>query len=806
MNNELDKDALCPMPVLALRGLVMFPNMVMHFDVGRKKSVAALNKAMQENQRIFLVAQRDIRDDDPSFEQLYKVGVVAEIRQILKMPSDTLKVVVEGLYRAKVRQKGELEPYLTAQVVQYPCRKSRTDDQVYVDALMRAIKALFEEYMMLSPRMPKDVVMSIMSCENPANLVEHIAGNIVLKYQDKQQILEESNIIRRLEMLSVILENENSVLSVEQEINEKVKEQLDRNQREYVLREQIRIINSELNDSDNPAVEAETYHEKIRKLHLKEEVEKKLLEEVNHLSKLPNNSHEAGVIRGYLDTCLDLPWNTSTKDKVDIQKARAVLDRDHYGLEKVKDRIIEALAVRQLVPELKGQILCLVGPPGVGKTSIAKSIAQCMGRKYVRVSLGGVRDESDIRGHRKTYIGAMPGRIINALRQAKSNNPLILLDEIDKMGNDFRGDPASAMLEVLDSEQNVAFRDHYIEVPFDISDAFFITTANTLDTIPAPLLDRMDVIHLYTYTREEKFHIAKEHLLQKQMKKHGLLSKTFKLNDDALYVLIDNYVRESGVRQLERMIAALCRKAAKKLVAKECKKVTVTAKNIEEFLGPKKYKVEPLLSRDEVGVATGLAWTSVGGETMPIEVSVVDGSGRLELTGSLGDVMKESAKAAITYIRSRAEKLHIDKDFYKNKDIHIHVPEGAIPKDGPSAGITMASALISALSNVPIKRDVAMTGEITLRGRVLAIGGLKEKTMAAYACGMKTVIIPQDNLPDLAEVTPVVKEHIRFVPAQNMDDVLHEVLAQVPPCEEPQKEPLMPPPAQAQGQTQALPI
>ena len=572
------------------------------------------------------------------------------------------------------------------------------------------------------------------------------------------------------------MESENDILSLEKDIYDRVKESIDKNQREYYLREQMRVIQEELGESDNPVDEAQQYFEKIDQLALPDEAREKLYKEADRLMKLPSNSHEGGVIRGYLDTCLELPWNKSTKDKIDLQKAEKLLDKEHYGLQRVKERILEVLATRALAPDIKGQIICLVGPPGVGKTSIARSIAKAMGRKYVRISLGGVRDESDIRGHRKTYIGAMPGRIINAIKLAGSNNPLMLLDEVDKMGNDFRGDPSSAMLEVLDSEQNFAFRDHYIEIPFDLSEVFFIATANDLSTIPAPLLDRMDVIELPSYTREEKFQIAKRHLLAKQMKKHGLTAKTFRLADDAIYGLIDFYTRESGVRKLEREIGALCRKADREIVGKGASRVVITGASLYDYLGPKRFRPDEPAERDEIGLVNGLAWTSVGGEMLQVEVAVMEGSGKVELTGSLGDVMKESAKAAISYIRSRAQEYGIDPNFYKNKDIHIHLPEGAVPKDGPSAGVTLTTALVSALTGTPVRRDVAMTGEITLRGRVLAIGGLREKTMAAYRAGIKTVLIPKENLPDLYEVDPVVKEAIRFIPADHVETVLQTAL------------------------------
>ncbi len=768
------------LPVMALRGLVLFPGMMLHFDVGRKKSILALNEAMGNNQMIFLVAQRDIRDDDPTPEQLYRVGVVAQVRQILRQPEDGIRILVEGKYRAVMDTPFQQDPFLMAEVLPLRGRRSAS---LRAEALVREIQEVFDEYLSLAPKMAPDVILGVKSQHDPDQLCDYLTANLMLDYTEKQEILSELRPLKRLEMLLFALENETNLLRLQHEIGQRVKDQIDQNQREYYLREQIKVLTDELGEGDNPLEEAEEYKEKILALHLSEEIEEKLLKECARLAKMPAGAHEATVVRNYLDTCLELPWNKTTKDKIDLSRAQKILDNEHYGLAKVKERIVELLAVRKLAPDIKGQIICLVGPPGVGKTSIARSIAKAMGRKYVRIALGGVRDESDIRGHRKTYIGAMPGRIIAAVRQAGVRNPLMLLDEIDKLGSDFRGDPTSALLEVLDAEQNNTFHDHYIDLPFDLSDVLFLTTANDAGAIPAPLADRMDVITLSSYTEEEKFHIAKEHLIPKQLKKHGMTSRTFKMDDEALHRLIEGYTREAGVRTLERTIAALCRRAAKQLVSGEKKRVTVTAELLEPMLGPKKFKPESREADDQIGVATGLAWTSVGGETMPIEVAVLDGTGKVELTGSLGDVMKESARAAITCIRSRAKEWGLSSDFYSKKDIHIHVPEGAIPKDGPSAGITMATAILSALTGIPVRRDVAMTGEITLRGRVLPIGGLKEKTMAAYRLGMQTVIIPKDNEPDLAEIEPVVREHLRFVAADTLDLVLENALLRLPGAE-----------------------
>ncbi len=765
------------MPMIAMRGIVLFPNMVLHFDVGRKKSIAAIEEAMNNGKRtVFLATQINIEEEEIKTENINRIGVVAEIRQVLKSPGDTTRILVEGKYRAKLLDVEDNGLFLVSNIEEMPLKELRPRKSVLCDALMRTVKELFNEYTYLVPKMPKELVVKAFTMEDPAAFGEFLAGNLNIDSEDKQKILEESNYVKRLELLASVLESENNILGVEKDIYEKVQRQVDQNQREYYLREQLKAINEELGEGETPQDEAEKYREKIEALGIEGEVKEKLLEETNRLSKMPFNSQEASVIRGYIETCLALPWNTKTEEKIDIVKAKKQLDKNHYGLEKVKERILELLAVRKLQPDIKGQIICLVGPPGVGKTSIAKDIAAAMGRKYTRISLGGMKDESDIRGHRKTYIGAMPGRIMNAVKLAGSKNALILLDEIDKMGNDFRGDPASAMLEVLDPEQNIAFRDHYVEVPFDLSDILFITTANDASTIPGPLYDRMEVIELSSYTREEKFQIAKKHLAKKEMKRHGLDSKTLKITDDAIYSIIDSYTREAGVRNLERVIGSLCRKVAKKIVGEEAEKVTVNGANITDFLGIKKFRPETIEQADQIGLVNGLAWTSVGGDMLQIEVAILDGNGKIELTGNLGDVMKESAKAAISYVRSCTEKYGIEHDFYKTKDIHIHVPEGAVPKDGPSAGVTLTTAIVSALSKIPVRREVAMTGEITLRGRVLAIGGLREKTMAAYRAGVKTVLIPEDNIPDLEEVDPVVKKAITFIPANHVETVLETAL------------------------------
>lgn len=764
------------MPMLAMRGLVIFPKVVVHFDVSREKSETALKAALSDDKRIFLTAQKDNSVEDPQYKDLYHIGVVAEIRQVLKSNDNVTRVLVEGLYRAKITDIVQSEPYLVANVRQMTnCIIARTEAVEY-DAVMRALKGVFQQYCRYLPRMPQELVDAVMDEKEPLKLFEAITYNIALSVEDKQALLEENYLISRLGMLLAMISREVEVLDIERSIHSKVQEHIDDSQREYYLREQMKAIASMLGEDENFQDELDDYADRIKELKLAPEIEEKLMREVDRLNKMSPSSQEAFVVRNYLDTVLELPWNVSTKDKTDVKKARDVLDKDHYGLEKVKDRIVENIAVRALQPDLKGQIICLVGPPGVGKTSIGKSIAKALGRKYARVSLGGIRDESDIRGHRKTYVGAMPGRIITAIKNAGSNNPLILLDEIDKMSHDMRGDPSSAMLEVLDSEQNSAFRDHFIEVPFDLSNVLFVTTANTTQTIDAPLLDRMEVIELTSYTREEKFHIAKNHLVPKQLKANGLKASMMKIADGAIYAIIDSYTREAGVRKLERYIASLCRKAAKEIVSDEAKKVSITVKNLEKYLGAKKYLDDDLAKKDEVGIVNGLAWTSVGGVIMPLEAVVFDGKGTIETTGSLGDVMKESAKIAVSYVRSVADKYGIPKDFYKEKDIHIHAPEGATPKDGPSAGVTMTTALVSALSGIPVRHDVAMTGEITLHGKVMAIGGLREKTMAAYKAGMKTVIIPKANKGDLEEVDNAVKDNVEFIFAETLTDVLDNAL------------------------------
>ena len=760
------------MPVLALRGLTIFPNCLLTFDVEREISIRALERAMESDQQIFLVAQREINVPLPGEKDLYSMGTISVIRQILRISETAVRVMMEGRSRARLRRLWQTEPYLQGNVEPVKELKSRISD-FQLEALLRQTYTNFSEYAALANRMSEDISAAVMDDRDPGHLADYIAQNIVLRHQDRQLILEEERPVLRLRKVNELLARETEVLGYEQELEGKIRQQMGEVQKDHIIREQIRLLQRELGEDDDS--ELGDYRQKILERKLEEEIEKKLLKEVDRLAKQPFGSAEGAVIRNYLDVCLEMPWGVETKERASVAAARKLLDRDHFGLEKVKERILEFIAVRQLNPDAKGQIICLVGPPGVGKTSIAISVAKALNRKLARLSLGGVRDEADIRGHRKTYIGAMPGRIVAAISQSGSMNPLLLLDEIDKMGNDYRGDPASAMLEVLDSEQNYAFRDHFLEIPLDLSKVMFITTANTTATIPRPLLDRMEVIELTSYTDEEKLQIARRYLLPKQMKEHGVAKTALRVSDDAIRAVIAGYTKESGVRTLERTLGKLCRKAAMRLVSKTVKRVTITEKDLEELLGPRRF-LPPVLDKDPVGVVNGLAWTEVGGELLEVEVNVMEGSGKLELTGNLGDVMKESAHAAISCIRSRAAQLGIDPDFYKNRDIHIHFPEGAVPKDGPSPGVAITTAVVSALTGARVRSDVAMTGEVTLRGRVLAIGGLKEKTMAAKRNGIRTVIIPRDNQQDLVEIDPVVRDALHFVPAETVDTVLAEAL------------------------------
>ena len=761
------------MPVLALRGLVVFPKQTVHFDVARQKSIKALEAAMERDQLIFLVPQKSIIDDDPGADQLYPMGCVAKVKQILKNGGDTQRVLVTGMYRARINEMNQNEPYMLARVEMVQEKSYTLSPKVR--ALMRDAQMTFGGYLELTQHPAQALQLKIMASTDPSFIADSLGQFVGFDYPDKCRILSQLSPALRLEQAMKLLYREIEMLTVEMEMQQKARDNMEQYNRDYYLREQMKVIRQELGEeSDN---DIDVYREKIRALELAKDIEKKLMKDIDRLSKQPFGSQEGAVLRGYLDTVLELPWNNKTKERIDIAAARKILEKDHYGMEKVKERILEALAVRRMAPEMPAQIICLVGPPGVGKTSIAYSIARALNRKMARISLGGVRDEAEIRGHRKTYVGAMPGRILNGMIQAGTNNPLLLLDEVDKMGMDHRGDPAAALLEVLDGEQNATYRDHYLEIPYDLSDVMFITTANDLGMIPRPLLDRMEVIELSSYTDEEKLMIAKNHLIPKQLAKHGLKKAQLKITDDAIRAAIQGWTRESGVRNLERLIAKLCRKADLKLVEdEELKKVTVSAKNLTEFLGTRYFQPEELLDEDPVGLVTGLAWTSVGGETLEVEVNVMEGSGKIELTGNLGLVMQESARAAVSYIRSHARELGVDPDFYKNCDIHVHFPEGAIPKDGPSAGVTVTTAIVSALTGRTVRRDVAMTGEISLRGRVMAIGGLKEKTMAAFRHGCKTVIIPAANERDLEEIDQTVRSKLNFVIAKEISTVLETAL------------------------------
>ena len=763
------------MPLLALRGLSVFPGMLLTFDVERSASAAALDAAVRTDQMIFLAAQKDPIADAPDESEIYHTGTVCRIRQQLRQPRGGFtRVMVEGVRRAQAESVDMDGKYYTAQVRMLDDRKDRVSE-ARREALLRSCFTLFEEYIHANPDMVNEQILNLLANPSPSYVSDYIAHNVRLSVEDKQELLEELSPCRRLAMLAKLLTNELNIISIEKEISDAAQEAMNQNQREYYLREELKAIQAELGD-DGQTDDIGDYRAKINALPVPEEVRTKLLKELGRLSKQPFGSSEAAVLRGYLDVCLEIPWGVTTKETVDVAKARRLLDEEHFGLDKVKERVLEYLSVRQLTPDVKGGLICLVGPPGTGKTSIAMSIARATNRKLCRVSLGGVHDEAEIRGHRKTYIGSMPGRIVSGIIQSGSMNPLMVLDEIDKLGSDYRGDPSAALLEALDGEQNSTFRDNFLEIPIDLSGVFFITTANTTDTIPRALLDRMEVIELHSYTDEEKLQIAKRHLLPKQRKKHGLKAAQLKVDDAVLREMITLYTRESGVRLLERELASVCRKAAGGIAEGRFKSMTLKPGRLQDVLGPARYKPEPFRFYDEVGLVHGLAYTSVGGEMLDVEALVTDGSGKLELTGNLGDVMKESARAAVSFIRSRAAKLGIDPEFYKNRDIHIHYPEGAIPKDGPSAGVTTCVALVSALTGRPVRHDVAMTGEITLRGRVLPIGGLREKTMAALRSGVRTVIIPAENQPDLEEIDQTVRTALSFIPVSYADEALEAAL------------------------------
>lgn len=761
------------LPLLPLRGILVFPFMIIHLDVGREKSVKAIEETMIQDRIIFLATQKEAQTDEPGEEDIFEIGTVAEIKQLLKLPGGTIRVLVEGLSRAKIERYVEHEPYFKVEINEYSESVKVTSN---IEALMRSLVNQFEQYVKMSKRIPPETVVTVVNLEEPGRLADIIASHLALKLDDKQRVLEAVDVSKRLEILCEIVAKEMEILELERKINLRVRKQMEKTQKEYYLREQLKAIQKELGEKDERTAESEEYKGKIEQAKLPQEVKEKALKEVERLEKMPPMAAESGVIRTYLDWLLVLPWNKKTKDRLDINQAEIILNEDHYGLEKVKERILEYLAIRKLAKKMKGPILCFVGPPGVGKTSLAKSIARALERKFVRMSLGGVRDEAEIRGHRRTYVGALPGRIIQGIRQGGSNNPVFLLDEIDKMSADFRGDPSAALLEVLDPEQNSTFSDHYIEASFDLSNVMFITTANTMHPIPRPLLDRMEVIYISGYTEEEKVNIAMKYLVPKQLKEHGLKEKMLAISENTVRKIIREYTREAGVRNLERQIAAVCRKAAKEIVQGKTKYAKATIQNLEHYLGIPRFRYGTAEKEDEVGIATGLAWTEVGGDVLAIEVTAMKGTGKLTLTGKLGDVMKESAQAGFSYIRSKAAELEISQDFYEKYDIHIHVPEGAIPKDGPSAGITMATALASALTNKPTRREVAMTGEITLRGRVLPIGGVKEKVLAAHRAGVKTIILPMENKKDIEEIPQKVKSKLEFVFVEHMDQVLAAAL------------------------------
>lgn len=778
MDNYIDLNNFEDIPVVPLRGLVVYPNMTLHFDVGRKKSVAALNTAMDTHQMIFLVSQIDSSIEDPSERDVYEVGVICKVKQMIKIPnSSNLRVIVEGIARASIVTMYTDGDHFNAVVDRAPIYD--VEFSAENTAYIRTVKKEYEVYASIFKKISNEVVAKIICCEDIAELTDYICENSFFSFSDKQAMLEEFDPQERIKKLTVLLKKETTSLEIEAEIQDKLQKEIDKGQREYYLREEMKVISDELGEGETPLEEADEYKTKINNLKCSDEIKSKLLKECEKLIKMPSGSHEGTVVRTYLDKCLEIPFGKYSKDRINLERSRKILDADHYGLDKVKTRIIESLAVLKRNPEYNGQIICLYGPPGVGKTSIVKSLAKSMNRKYVRIALGGVHDEAEIRGHRKTYIGSMPGRIMQAIIDAGTMNPIVLLDEIDKVGNDYKGDPSSALLEALDPEQNNSFNDHYIDFPIDLSKVLFITTANDTSTISAPLHDRMEIIELNSYSIEEKFNIAKQHLVKKELKKHNLSAREFKISDDAIYKIIECYTREAGVRSLEKNIATLCRKATVDLENGK-KSFKVTDKNLSDYLGVEKYSKDEIPKENQIGVVNGLAWTQVGGTMLPIEISALDGTGKIELTGNLGDVMKESAKTAVSYVRSRAKEYGIESDFYKTKDIHIHAPEAAIPKDGPSAGLAITTALVSELTGVPIKRNVAMTGEISLKGKALPIGGLKEKSMAAYKAGCDTVIIPKDNFKDLSEICDEVKTAVRFIPVSSFDEVMIQALEYIP--------------------------
>ncbi|SHI85827.1 ATP-dependent proteinase. Serine peptidase. MEROPS family S16 [Clostridium cavendishii DSM 21758] len=761
-------------PLIPLRGMTIFPNMVMHFDIGREKSIASLEQAMLENQKILLATQKDATIEEPTVDDIYSVGTICEIKQMIKLPGNLIRVLVEGIERAKLISIDNNNQFYVSEVIKHT-DENFSDDDNEIEALVRSLKTQFQIFDEVSGVIGQDVIASLDEIENPGTLADILASYMSIKQGVKQEILEAFDVKERIEKLIILIKDEIEIVKIEKKIGLKLKTNIDKLQKEYYLREQLKVIQEELGEDDENKREIKEYESKIKSAKLPKVVKEKAMYELSRL-KANGSSSESGVIKTYLDWILDLPWNKSNKDNIDIKKARAILEEEHYGLDDVKDRIIEYLAVKKMSSSLKGPILCLVGPPGVGKTSIAKSVAKALNRSFVRISLGGVRDEAEIRGHRKTYVGAIPGRIVYSLKQAKSNNPLILFDEIDKMSSDTKGNPADALLEVLDGEQNHAFRDHYLELETDLSKVMFITTANSLDTIPRPLLDRMEIIEVSGYTYEEKFNIARKHLIPKILKENGTDSETINLSESSIRIIIENYTKESGVRSLERVISSVIRKAIRDIFEKDKKRVNITTQVVEKYLGPKYFTYDKIDEEDKIGVVTGMAWTAYGGDTLPVEITVMDGSGKLELTGQLGDVMKESAKAAYSYVRANSNNLNIKDAFYKKKDIHIHVPEGAVPKDGPSAGVTMATALVSALTKKQVRHNVAMTGEITLTGRVLPIGGLKEKSLAAYRAGIDTIIIPKANYKDSLKIPRTIKSKLNIILAEKIDDVLKSAL------------------------------
>jgi len=772
---EQEDNSLMTLPMIPLRGLTVFPNMVLHFDIGREKSINALEKAMVMNQHIFLASQKDDSTDLPTPEDFYHVGTIGKIKQMLKLPGDSIRVLVEGVSRGVIEEVIFEVPY-------FKCRIREIEDEVIspddaeAEALMRTVLANFDEYLGINKNLAGEIFASVVTIEEPGRMADMIASHLEIKLEDKQEILEILDAKKRLERLNEMLLKEIEILNIEQDISSKVKSKINKNQREYYLREQMRAIQEELGGSEDTEDEIAGFNEKLEKLELPEKTREKIEKEIKRFSKMQSSSAEANVSRSYIETILSLPWNEESEDNIDLNKAEEILNEDHYGLDKVKERVLEYLAVMHLSKGLKGPILCLVGPPGVGKTSIAKSIARSVGREFVRMALGGVRDEAEIRGHRRTYIGAIPGRIMTSIKECGVKNPVFLFDEVDKIGSDYKGDPASALLEVLDPEQNKDFTDHYLEVPFDLSKVMFITTANTTDTIPRPLLDRMEIIEVSGYTEEEKLNIAQQYLVPKQIKENGLKPSNISFTQQGLKTIIGYYTRESGVRNLEREIGNICRKVAKNHVCGDTKKVSVSGKKVEELLGKKKFRFDTIKGETEVGVTTGLAWTRVGGDTLFIETTAVPGTGKLVLTGQLGDVMQESAKAGVSYIRSVADKHKIEEDFYKKYDLHIHIPEGATPKDGPSAGVTMCTAIISTLTGIPVRKDVAMTGEITLRGKVLPVGGIKEKVLAAHRAGIRKVLLPKENAPDIDDIPQSVREEMEFVLLKHVNDALKQVL------------------------------